>query len=446
MPLKISSFKVRGLANKTKREKIFTWIKDQSISIALLQETHSSSKTDSVWSKQWGAKVYFSGKDSKSKGIAILINDNFNCKIINYEEIIQGRLQSLELEINEHTVTIINIYGPNTDDVSLFNKLDEYLGSNDEKTFIIGGDFNTILDVELDKKHGNKNTHPNVRKKILSIIDENSLKDIWRIQHPEKQQYTWQSNTKLVIFSRLDYFLLSENITNYIIKTQIKPGYNSDHSLVSIEIDFVKLDRGPGVFKMNNSVLLEHEYQNQIRQDIETIGTLNKDSNPNTLWELIKGSIRNVTIKYTCAKKKKENEKEKQLQNEILNIEKKLSETNDHQEIENTKQNLKKAKSELNNITDNKINGILIRSKANKIEYNEKNSKYFASLEKKKADSKIITNLNVDGKQITNQSEIRKAQKNYYENLYDRKNTQNPSINFFNDTMNKLDDEAKLSI
>ena len=115
---------------------------------------------------------------------------------------------------------------------------------------------------------------------------------------------------------------------------------SSDHSLVSIEIYFVKLDRGPGVFKMNNMVLLEHEYQNQIRQDIETIGTLNKDSNPNSLWELIKWSIRNVTIKYTCAKKKKENEKEKQLQNEILNIEKQLSETNEHQEIENTKHNL----------------------------------------------------------------------------------------------------------
>ena len=100
----------------------------------------------------------------------------------------------------------------------------------------------------------------------------------------------------------------------------------------------------------------------------------------------------------------------------------------------------------MNNIIDNKISGILIRSKANKIEYNEKNSKNFASLEKKKADSKMITNLNIDGKQITNQSKIRTAQKNYYENLYDRKNTQNPSINFFNDTMNKLDNEAKLSI
>ena len=36
--------------------------------------------------------------------------------------------------------------------------------------------------------------------------------------------------------------------------------------------------------------------------------------------------------------------RKKNLQNEILNIEKKLSETNDHQEIENTKQNLKKSK------------------------------------------------------------------------------------------------------
>ena len=72
-----------------------------------------------------------------------------------------------------------------------------------------------------------------------------------------------------------------------------------------------------------------------------------------------------------------------------------------------------KKKSELNNIIDHKINGILITSKANKIEYNEEKSKYFASLEKKKTDSKIITNLNIDGKQITNQSEIRTAQNNY---------------------------------
>ena len=95
---------------------------------------------------------------------------------------ITGSVRYLPLgQLHSLTVTIIIIYGPNTDDVSLFKKLDEYLGSNDEKTFIIGGDFNTILDVELDKKNGIKYTHPNIRKKLLSIIDENYLKDIWRI-------------------------------------------------------------------------------------------------------------------------------------------------------------------------------------------------------------------------------------------------------------------------
>ena len=80
--------------------------------------------------------------------------------IANYDWIIQGRLQTLEVEVNEHTFTIISIYDPNTNDISLFNKLDEYLGWNDENTFIIGGDFNTILKVELDEKYEIKYTHP----------------------------------------------------------------------------------------------------------------------------------------------------------------------------------------------------------------------------------------------------------------------------------------------
>ena len=40
-----------------------------------------------------------------------------------------------------------------------------------------------ILDEELDKDNGIKYTHQNIRKQLLAIIDENSLKDIWRIQH-----------------------------------------------------------------------------------------------------------------------------------------------------------------------------------------------------------------------------------------------------------------------
>ena len=124
---------------------------------------------------------------------------------------------------------------------------------------------------------------------------------------------------------------------------------------------------------MNNSVLLESEYQRQIRQNIENIGEINKDSNPNTLQELIKGAIRNVTIKYTRAIKKKENEKEKQPQKDILNIEKKKTIRNKRPTGIGEYQSLNEKKSELNGLIDHNINEILIRSKANKIEFNKKN-------------------------------------------------------------------------
>ena len=68
----------------------------------------------------------------------------------------------------------------------------------------------------------------------------------------------------------------------------------------------------------------------------------------------------------------------------------------------------------MDNIIENKLNEIIIRAKATKVEFTEKNSKYYANLEKKRAESKIITHLTANGKTTTNQSEIREAQLNFY--------------------------------
>ena len=81
------------------------------------------------------------------------------------------------------------------------------------------------------------------------------------------------------------------------------------------------MKRTPGVFKLNNSILLQNEYQNIIKKNIKDIVDINKDCNPNTLWELIKGACRNETIKYSTFKKKKDLEKETELKTEIEHIE-----------------------------------------------------------------------------------------------------------------------------
>ena len=75
---------------------------------------------------------------------------------------------------------------------------------NEKKNeFLIGGDFNTVLDPVVDKFEGLPGTRKNCREKINSMIDSFDLVNIWRVYHPTERQFTWHSSTRPVIFSRL---------------------------------------------------------------------------------------------------------------------------------------------------------------------------------------------------------------------------------------------------
>ena len=115
------------------------------------------------------------------------------------------------MTIYEKEVIIINVYGPNDDDVTVFNNTFTYLNDNDDKSFIIGGAFNTVINSNIDKKNGKIDTQRECRSKLKSISDILNLLDIWRVNNPNKAQFTWKSNTKPPIFSRLNYFFISDN-------------------------------------------------------------------------------------------------------------------------------------------------------------------------------------------------------------------------------------------
>ena len=151
MNLSICSYNVRGLGNKIKREQIFTWLKDNNYTICLLQETHSGTGTHDIWKSDWGNEAFFSGHSNNNEGIGTLLNPNYSFTVRQHTHIVNGRLQALDLLIDDKEITIVNIYGPNNDDITLFNRLEDYMNENQEKTFIIGGDFNTVLNENLEK-------------------------------------------------------------------------------------------------------------------------------------------------------------------------------------------------------------------------------------------------------------------------------------------------------
>ena len=404
----------------------------------MLQETHSGENTHTSWKQEWGNDAFWSGHSNNSEGIGILINPTVSYTIQKYTELIPGRMQALELIINDKEIYFINIYGPNNDDCNFFEQLEKYLKENDEKTFIIGGDFNTVLNENLDKRNGRIYSHKRCRTVINNIIDGYSLTDIWRDMHPDIKQFTWHSHHKPPIFCRLDYFLISENLRNSVVSCKHNIGYKSDHSKVSLNIDLINLTRGPGYFKLNNSLLLDKDYQETVKKNIAEIAEINKEANPNTKWELIKGTIRNETIKYATYNKKETNKQEKKLTNEINELQNKISESTEANVIEVLKNDLNEKKNTFEQLTETKLNGLILRSKANIVEHDEKNSKYFASLEKKRSETKLISRLCINNVISTNPKEILTEIQTFYKNLYNKREMSNSKYNFFDQSINKL--------
>ena len=98
--------------------------------------------------------------------------------------------------------------------------------------------------------------------------------------------------------------------------------------------------------------------------------------------------------------------------------------------------------SELESLIENKINGSILRSKAIVVEYSERNSKYFANLEKKNSETKLINRLLVNNEILTDQTKILKATEEFYKKkyiyIYEKKEIKDSAFDFFDNTINKL--------
>ena len=114
----------------------------------------------------------------------------------------------------------------------------------------------------------------------------------------------------------------------------IEPFYKSDHSIVTLSIDLNECKRGPGYFKLNNSLILDTEYHQHNKENVNNI------ANTNTLWEIIKGTIRNETIKYASAKKQYHPQVEDAHIKDIEILENKLTRPREQQHTESLKQEL----------------------------------------------------------------------------------------------------------
>ena len=254
----INCFNCRGLRNTQKRQSVFTWLKTNHSGITFLQESHSTSIDELKWIREWGGEIYFSHGEFNARGVAILIPQNMNSKFIyknGYKDNF-GRFILINCEIEGKALTLINIYCPTKDNQTaqisfldmVKSKLEEYSDTN----IVLGGDLNTYLNVQLDKKGGKTELLSTYAQQISNMCTEYSLVDIWRVRNPIELKFTRRENSKLgIVQSRLDYFLISEGLSYLIKNSSINIGLCSDHSLIKIELDLCDSGkRGQGVLEI----------------------------------------------------------------------------------------------------------------------------------------------------------------------------------------------------
>ena len=162
----------QGLRNYAKRLDVINYFKETHASIVCLQDTHWTEKDSKAIKTLWG--IYL-GSQTNSHGVAILLNNNFEYKVLKCRKDKKGNLLNLILKLCMMILNIIHVYGPNTDNMEFYKNVQGLLKDTNSDYTLICGDFNLVLTPDLDSYNYKHINNPWARQIILNMMVEGDL-------------------------------------------------------------------------------------------------------------------------------------------------------------------------------------------------------------------------------------------------------------------------------
>ena len=193
-PLHTFDENINGGRNSLRKVQVKQLIECNKVDILLLQETHSTDSSSAEWELFLKGHWFFSSLSSPIAGIAIYFQQTLPLTLVSFKEIVKGYLASLTFSIHQQLFTIVNLYAPSTNPErsSFFDCLKSFLANIPPDHFLcLGGDFNCTLNPPLDRNGAEP--HAASTRALARSISKFKLTDIWRLQHPTQQQFTWCS-------------------------------------------------------------------------------------------------------------------------------------------------------------------------------------------------------------------------------------------------------------
>lgn len=228
--------------------------------------------------------MYHSQFNAKSRGCAILINKNIPFVVSRFETDGKGRFVIVSGELFNKPITLVNLYAPNWNDSQFFIKLFSTIPAIDTHSLILGGDFNCILHQSLDRSSSKITSLSKSASTIQALCDQYGLSDPWRFLFPSTKAFFF--SPVHYSFSRIDSFLIDNNLLSLVKNCSYDSIVISDHAPVSFELI---IPHQPPLFKpwrLNPLLLSDDKFTQFLNSKIKLFLEINDtpEISRSTLW------------------------------------------------------------------------------------------------------------------------------------------------------------------
>ena len=110
-----------------------------------------------------------------------------------------------------------------------------------------------------------RQNNPRARNAFVKVAQEQGLVDVWKMVNPDQNTFTWAKRNPYK-FGRLDMFFISEHLLSVTLSSAVSPGYRSDHNVVTLHINSPQKKRGPGLWKFNEPLLNDENYDVVVKE------------------------------------------------------------------------------------------------------------------------------------------------------------------------------------
>ena len=143
-------------------------------------------------------EIFTNSSANEARGVLIAIKIKANIQVIDVKKDDEDRILILKTLVGNETITLGCIYDDNRNTAKALEKVDEFLATMDVKQgIIIGGDYNVIVNKELDQiGYENKHSRTKAVKHHEEWEERGTLIDIYRKKHKKGKEVTYVPDTE----------------------------------------------------------------------------------------------------------------------------------------------------------------------------------------------------------------------------------------------------------